>query len=202
MHESSTVRTASGLLALGLLLTACAGGPDLTTGEGADPSAARGQLVAAAAEGPVPLEIDSVPPVFTGGVNEVARVASQAGSWLGATFVPTPFGQGSMRKRLVLRFEESPGAPAAICAGDAPMGGLPPPIRLHAVFCDGPRPVADVAGTADGTDLAAADRLVRATMDRLFPGRTGDYYYSYPGISLGIGIGSGGSFGLGGGLRF
>ena len=38
--------------------------------------------------------------------------------------------------------------------------------------------------------------------DRLFPGRSGDYYYSYPGVSLGVGIGSGGHFGLGGGLRF
>jgi hypothetical protein len=199
MKRSLTIPTSLAVVAL----SACAGGPDVSTGPDANPSAARGLLVAAAADGPVPLEVDSVPPVFAGGVAEVARIATQGGAWLGATFVPMPYGQGSDRRRLVFRFAEPSGSPAEICAGTAPTGALPPPPpRLLAVFCDGRRPVADATGTADGPELADADRLVGAVMDRLFPGRAGDYYYSYPGVSLGVGIGSGGRFGLGGGLHF
>jgi hypothetical protein len=191
------------MLAATLAMTACRAGPDVSTGQGANPSAARGRLVAAAAKGPVPLEIDSVPPVYAGGVPEVARVASRAGEWLGAGFVPVPYGQGASGTRLVLRFEEPSGAAAEICRGRAPHGVLPPPpLRLHAVFCDGPMPVADVTGTAAGTDLVEADRLISVAMDRLFPGRDGDYYYSAPGVSLGVGLGSGGGWGLGGGLHF
>jgi hypothetical protein len=190
-------------LTLALLAGACRSGPAVSTGEGANPSIARGRLMAAAANGPVPLEIDSVPPVFAGGVTEVARMASRAGEWLGASFVPVPYGQGASSRRIVLRFEQPTGSAAEICRGTAPVGALPPsPPRLHAVFCDGPAAVADVTGTAAGTDLAEADRLITAAMDRLFPGRNGDYYYSSPGISLGVGVGSGGGWGLGGGLHF
>ena len=187
------------LLSVGL--GACNSGPRITTGQGASPSAARGQLVAAAANGPVPLEVDRAPALYEGGAAEVARVATRAADWLGAHFAPTPLGEASDRQRLVFRFEDAPGTPAEACAGKAPPGRLPPPpVKLNAVFCDGPRPVADATGTADGTDLAATDRLVTATVDRLFPGRTGEgSYYGYPGISLGgvIGLGSGRRVGSG-----
>ena len=102
MKRSLTIPTSLAVVAL----SACAGGPDVSTGPDANPSAARGLLVAAAADGPVPLEVDSVPPVFAGGVAEVARIATQGGAWLGATFVPMPYGQGSDRRRLVFRFAE------------------------------------------------------------------------------------------------
>ena len=49
------------LLSVGL--GACNSGPRITTGQGASPSAARGQLVAAAANGPVRLEVDRAPPL-------------------------------------------------------------------------------------------------------------------------------------------
>jgi hypothetical protein len=200
-HELVPTR-ALALSILAVTLAAC-GGPSVRTGADADPSAARGQLVAAAAAGPVPIEVDSVPPVFTGGVTEVARIASQAGNWLNASFTPSPYGMGSAQRRLVFRFEEATDGPAAVCAGTAPHGPLPPgPPKLHAIFCDGPRPVADTTATAEAADLAAADRLITASMDRLFPGRTGDSYYGFPGVSLGVGVGSGGGWGLGGGLHF
>jgi hypothetical protein len=195
--------TIAAVVLLTLGLGACGGGPRINTGQGADPSAARGQLVAAAANGPVPLEVDRAPPVYEGGAPEVARVASRAADWLGARFAATPLGEASDRKRLVFRFEDTPGTPAETCAGKAPPGRLPPlSVKLNAVFCDGPRPVADATGTADGTDLAATDRLVTATVDRLFPGRTGGgSYYGYPGVSLGgvigLGIGSGRRIGSG-----
>ncbi len=155
-------------------------------------------------DSPVPLEVDSVPPTFAGGVAEVANLASERASWLGARFTPTPFGAGSDRRRLVLRFEDAATAPEAACAGTAPRGAVPPPpARLTAIFCDGPRPVADVTGTASGPAPEDTDRLVTASIDRLFPGRGGDSSYGgFPGVSLGVGIGTGGRWGLGGGLRF
>lgn len=186
-----------------LALAACGGGPQVRAGADADTSRARGLLVAAAAEGPVPLEVDSVPAGFAGGAAEVARLASERASWLGASFVPVPFAGGSERRRLVMRFEDAATVPAEVCAGRAARGPVPAaPARLQAVFCDGALPVADVAGTADGAAPADTDRLVTATVDRLFPGRSGDTYYSSPGVSLGVGLGSGGGWGLGGGLRF
>ena len=181
------------LLAIGV--GACGGGPRVTTGPGADPSTARGQLVAAAANGPVPLEIDRVPSVYKGGPAEVAEVAARAADWLHVRFDPAPLGADPDRKRLVFRFADAPGTPAEACTGRAPPGAVPSPPRLHAVFCDGLRPVADATGTAAGPDLEAADRLVVATVDRLFPGRTGGGpYYGFPGVSVGLGLGLG-SFG-------
>ena len=193
--------TSVGVLSI-LALGGCAGGPAVTTGSEANPSAARGQLIAAAASGPVPLEIDSVPPVYRGGVTEVAAVASQAVDWLGVRFMPMPFGQGSERKRLVFRFEDMAEPAAEICTGKVRPGGLPPPpIKLHAVFCDGRRPVADTTGTASGTQLGDANQLITTTMDRLFPGHArGSPYYGFPGVSLGVGIGTGRHWGVGTGI--
>jgi hypothetical protein len=199
-----TLLPAAALLAV-LGLAACGGGPDLAAGRDADTSRARGLLVAAAADGPVPLEVDSVPPAFAGGVAEVASLASERASWLGARFTPAPFGAGSDRRRLVLRFEDAAGGPDQACASASPRGVVPPPpARLTAVFCDGPRPVADVTGTASGPAPADTDRLVTASIDRLFPGRDGGSSsgYGFPGVSVGVGLGTGGRWGLGGGLRF
>ncbi len=198
LRKLGTTIAAVALLTSGL--GACGGGPGISTGPGADPSAARGRLVAAAADGPVPLEVAGVPPVYAGGATEVARVASEATGWLGARFAAAPPGSGPDRRRLVLRFVDAPATPAEACAGTAPSGRVPPPpVGLRAVFCDGPLPVADAGGRADGTDLAATDRLVTATMDRLFPGRAdGGSYRGYPGVSLGGVIG----LGVGGGRRF
>ena len=97
------------------------------------------------------------------------------------------------------------GAPEQACASTpAPRGVVPPPpAKLTAVFCDGPRPVADVTGTANGATPEDTDRLVTATVDRLFPGRDGGSSgYGFPGVSLGVGLGTGGRWGLGGGLHF
>lgn len=203
MHPALPPARALAPAFVALAVAACAGGPSVQTGAGANPSAARGQLVAAAADGPVPLEVGRVPPVFRGGPTEVARIASQAGEWLGARFVPIPYGASPAQRRLVFRFDEPAGSPAEICAGRAAPGRLQTsPPRLRAVFCEGTRPVADVTGVAEGPDLQAADRLVTASLDRLFPGRTGNGSYGFPGVSLGVGVGSGGDWGLGGGLHF
>lgn len=185
------------------LLAACAG-PSVTTGPGADPSTARGLLVAAATQGPVPVVVDAVPAGMTGGKAEVVRIAEDALSWLAADLVPVAEGAAERRRRLALRFTGGPRDAGAICAGTArPLGTPPVPAQLQAVFCDGPRAVADAFGTATGAAPTDTERLIRATLDRLFPGRSG---YAggggFPGVSLGVGVGSGGDWGLGGGLHF
>jgi hypothetical protein len=190
-------------LALALSLAAC-GGPDVASGPAANPSAARGLLVGAAAEGrPVPLVLDTVPTAFPGGAAEIAGTATSAVSWLRARFEPVGMsGADPDRRRLVFRFEGVPRDSFAVCAGSPPRGSVPPPpLTLYAVFCDGQRPVADVDGRAAGTKPEDASRLVAAVTSRLFPGSdTG--YASFPGVSLGVGVGSGGGWGLGGGLHF
>jgi hypothetical protein len=208
MHAANPARRrvcAVCLLPLGLaLVLAGCGGPKLRTGAEANPSAARGLLVAASSQGePVPLVIDTVPPSYPAGPAEIAGTATAAAAWLGARFTPvTQLAAESDRRRLVFRFEDVPRNPELICSASPPRGGLPPaPVRLYAVFCDGARPVADVDGTAAGTASTDAVELVTTTVNRLFPG-DGSGYYAFPGVSLGVGIGSGGGWGLGGGLRF
>jgi hypothetical protein len=193
-------------LLAGLAALALAGcsGPSVTTGPAANPSAARGLLVAAAAEGaPVPLAIDRAPPDFVGGPAEIAGTANRAVAWLGARFEPVGLGvTDPTRRRLVFRFEDVPASPAEMCAAAPPEGKPgPPPLRLYAVFCDGPRPVADALGTASGTTPDDTRALVTSVTNRLFPGDGGGYS-SFPGVSLGVGVGSGGGWGLGGGLHF
>jgi hypothetical protein len=203
-HRSG--RDAAALLAglLCLAVSACSG-PQVATGPGADPSRARGLLVAAASEGPVPIEIDRTPAVFAGGPAEVAGIVRASLSSLATQFEPVALGMADRtRRRLVLRFEDVPPDPAGACNGSTARSALPPPpVRLHAVFCDGLLPVADVAGTAASAAPADAEGLVRAVVGRLFPGTQGGYsYYPGVGIGVGVGVGSGGSWGLGGGLRF
>jgi hypothetical protein len=197
-------RAALAPLALMLPLLACSG-PSLDTGPTANPSAARGLLVAAAAEGrPVPLVIDRVPPVFPGSAAEVAGTATGSVASLRARFAPVPAGSVDPgQRRLVFRFEDVPRDPFAVCSASPPRGNLGvPPVQLFAVFCDGARPVADVAGKASGSDAEAASWLVAAVTSRLFPGGGDTSYSGFPGVSLGVGVGSGGGWGLGGGLHF
>jgi hypothetical protein len=205
---TAAIRVLLPLAALLPLGAGCSGGPQLDAGPSANPSQARGLLVAASADGPVPLEIDTAPPTFAGGAAEVAGIATTAVSALGARFQPMGLGSvESTRRRVVFRFEQTAHDPTAICAGNNPRGILPPPpVRLYAVFCDGTRPVADIGGTAAGTSPDDPARLVSAVTDRMFPGGSGSYSY-FPGVSLGVGVGSGGGgwgggWGLGGGLHF
>ena len=186
-----------------LALVACAGGPQVSTGPQANPSSARSQLIVASAKGPVPLVIDAVPADFPGGALQIAGTASDTVAWLGARFTPATE-TARDAPRLVFRFGEPIRDPAAACAEPEPAEApAAPPLRLSAVFCDGPRPVADATGTASGSGPAAADRLVAAVTDRLFPGNsTLGYSNPVPGISLGVGVGSGGGWGVGGGLFF
>lgn len=189
--------------ALALLLAGC-GGPTVRSGPEANPSAARGLLSLAAADGePVPLVIDTVPPSYPAGPAEIAGTATAAVAWLGARFRPVRLAEADpSARRVVFRFEDVPRDPRAICSADPPRGSLPAgPPRLYAVFCDGARPVADVDGTAAGTRPSEATELTRTVTNRLFPGEGSGYSY-LPGVSLGVGIGSGGGWGLGGGLHF
>jgi hypothetical protein len=188
-----------------LLLLAACGGPRLRSGAEADPSAARGLLVASSATGePVPLAIDAAPSrAFPTGPDGVAGTATAAVTWLGARFAPADLRSADPdRRRVVLRFEDVPRDAALACSPKPPRGAPSPgPVKLHAVFCDGPRPVADVEGTAAAEGPSAADELVTLSMNRLFPGE-GSRYSAFPGVSLGVGVGSGGGWGLGGGLHF
>ena len=60
-----------------------------------------------------------------------------------------------------------------------------------------------MTGIASGASPEDTDRLITASIDRLFPGRSGESVYGgFPGVSIGVGIGTGGRWGLGGGLRF
>lgn len=195
------------VLASLLVISACAGGPQVATGPQSNPSGARGLLAAASTQGPVPLVIDNVPDDFPGGALQIAGTASNTVSWLGASFAPDD--QAAVeRKRVVFRFADPIRDPASTCAGKPDAAAPPaPPLQLFAVFCDGTRPVADATGTATGTGPAAGDQLVAAVTDRLFPGNsTTGYSNTVPGVSLGVGIGSGGwgnsGVGLGGGLFF
>ena len=190
-----------------LAIAACAGGPQVASGPQSNPSGARGLLAAASTQGPVPLVIDNVPTDFPGGALQIAGTASNTVSWLGASF--TPDDQAAIeRKRVVFRFADPIRDPAATCAGKPDAAAPPaPPLQLFAVFCDGPRPVADATGTAAGSGPAAGDQLVAAVTDRLFPGSsTTGYSNAVPGVSLGVGIGSGGwgnsGVGVGGGMFF
>jgi hypothetical protein len=198
-------RAAFAALGAATVALAACGGPQLASGPNANPSAARGLLVATASQGPVPLAIDDAPLAFPGGREQIAGTASDAVAWLGATFEPVPLGAvDPTKRRVVFRFDDAARDPAAVCAGTAPQGvPAPPPVRLFAVFCDGARPVADVTGTASGNEPAAADQLVASVTDRLFPGNsTAGYSRGFPGVSLGVGVGSGGGWGIGTGLFF
>ena len=191
------------------LLAACSGGPELRSGPQANPSAARGLLAAASTQGPVPLVIDVAPGAFAGGPAQIAGTASNAVAWLGASFAPeSPGAADPARRRVVFRFDGTAADPNDVFTSTGSAAGVPPsPPRLLGVFCDGPRPVADVTGTATGTDVAAADELVTSVTDRLFPGSSeAGYSRGAPGLSLGVGVGSGGwgrsGWGVGGGLFF
>lgn len=205
----SSLRIATAGLACAML-AACSSGPQVNSGPQANPSAARGLLAATSTVGPVPLVIDTVPPAFAGGPLEVAGTASNAVAWLGASFRPVEPGAADLAaRRVVYRFDGTAADPTAICTDATPAGGVPPsPPRLTAVFCDGARSVADVSGTATGTDSTAANQLVTSVTDRLFPGGNSEAGYSrgVPGVSLGVGVGSGGwghsGWGLGAGLGF
>ena len=85
---------------------------------------------------------------------------------------------------MVFRFADPIRDPAATCAGKPEAAAPPaPPLQLFAVFCDGPRPVADATGTATGSGTAAGDQLVAAVTDRLFPGSsTTGYSNAVPGV--------------------
>lgn len=191
------------------LLAACAGGPQVDTGAQANPSAARGLLAAASTQGPVPLVMGTVPATFAGGPAQVAGTASNAVAWLGASFTPVELGAGDLAaRRVVFRFDDAAPDPATVCTSPIATTVLPSsPPRLMGVFCDGARPVADVSGTATGPDLASANELVTTVTERLFPGGgAGGYSRGIPGVSVGVGVGSGGwgnsGWGLGGGLFF
>lgn len=210
MHDSlasapprSVLRAA--IVAGTLLVAGCASSPQVTTGPTANPNAARDLLVATAAQGPVPLLIDTAPPAFPGGPLQIAGTASNATAWLGASFTPLSSAAADLtRRRVVFRFETVPPDAASVCAGTASEGTLPaPPVRLFAVYCDGARAVADATGTAAGDGPAAADALVAAVTNRLFPGNSAvGYSNAIPGVSFGVGVGSGGGWGLGTGLFF
>ena len=203
---SSPVRSTA-VLGWLLAIAACSSGPQVATGPQSNPSGARGLLAAASTQGPVPLVIENVPPVFPGGASQIAGTASNSVSWLGASFTPAQ-AVATEQRRVVFNFSDRVRDPATTC-GDKQTGPgtSMEPLQLFAVFCDGTRPVADATGTASGPGTTAADQLVAAVTDRLFPGNsTTGYSNPVPGVSIGVGVGSGGwgnnGWGLGTGVFF
>lgn len=194
---------------LGSLLAtiACSSAPQVATGPQSNPSSARGLLAAASTQGPVPLVIRFVPASFPGGASQIAGTASNSVAWLGVSFTPSQ-SAATEQKRVVFNFSDRIRDPAMTCAGKGPDSGAPSePLQLFGVFCDGIRPVADATGTATGSGTTAADQLVAAVTDRLFPGNsTTGYSNPVPGVSVGVGVGSGGwgngGWGVGGGMFF
>jgi hypothetical protein len=193
------------VILFGLGLAGCASGPQVATGPQANPSGARGILASASTQGPVPLVVDTVPVAFPGGASQIAGTASNSVAWLGASFTPQQ-NVPTDRRRVVFSFADLIRDPATTCSTTPTTGAVAStPLQLFAVMCDGTRPVADATGTASGDGVAAADQLVTAVTDRLFPGNsTTGYSTPVPGVSIGVGVGSGGggNWGIGTGLFF
>lgn len=178
-----------------LTLVAGCGGPSVRLGEGSD--LRRAESVAVLADSAIPLQHDEPPGVLAGA--DLASLASRGAGNVGAAFVARDIGPVS-GPHLVLRFENTSGfGPDQLCRGEPPSSGpwFQSPPQLTAVMCRDTEPLASATGVADDADAAAAERLVTATVARLFPGQ-----FRGSGITLGGGIGSGGDWGLGAGIGF
>lgn len=187
------------LVVLFLTTLAGCGGSDVRNLPGSDRRAA--ESAAVVATGPIPVEIGPPPPVLAGPTaeEEIARLASRGASYVNARFVPAT-GVAPSETRLILRFDDLAGAPPAACGASLPFGASADATpRLLAVLCRNDLPISSASGTAASPERAAAERLVVDTVARLFP--TDTDYGGY-GASVGVGVGSGGDWGLGGGLSF
>jgi hypothetical protein len=186
-------------------LAGCAPQADVATGVHGQYAEASRLLILAAAKGPVPLSVDRVPTTTEGSVDETSLLAAanDAVDWTGARFALVPAKPDDYH--VLLRFERVPSDPDTACkAVDSPQRAAPSPLpepglRLHAIACNGPQPVADVIARNERATASAATDLTRASLRRLFPGGSGGW--GFPGVSLGVGIGSNGS-GAGVGLHF
>ena len=177
-------------------LAACAAEPDLGRPFGADARDARQGLAAAAERGPVRLVVLDPPASFGLGTAAEAMAARLAAEGVSGRTVRFAADAASPEPHLVLAFGMPPGTePGTLCGGTAPAGMGVLPQRLTAVWCDGPRAVADLSGTAGGTSPADTERLVWRATARLFPD---DYEDSYGWNLFGdrLRVGLGGSFGF------
>ncbi len=143
--------------------------PDLVGPFAADAAAARDRLMEAHRDGPVRIEVRSAPTGLP-----PARVASLAATGVTGLSVRFALDGAPPEPRLVLQF--GGGDPYALCAGPAPESDTGAPLRLLAAFCDGPRTIAALAGTAAGPDARAVERLVWRATERLFPDDYEDRY--------------------------
>jgi hypothetical protein len=174
------------------LLAACAPRADVASGANGRFGEARSRLLTVASKGPVPFAIDEAPPVL-GGPDQVMVLAQNAIAWSNARLTMAG-GEAPAEARLLLAFAQVPADSAAACAGRLPTPSSQPramplsplsPVRVHAIFCDNDRVLADVIGTARTAGGSS-------TGGGWFPG----------GVSLGVGVGSGGNFGGGIGVGF
>lgn len=181
-------------LVMAAVLAGCAG-PDVRVSERSD--LRRAENVAVLAADPIPLQHDE-PPAVLADADLVALVTEGADN-IGVRFVPRPLAPVA-GPHLVLRFENVAAFGVdQLCAGEPPSSGpwFQSPPRLVAVMCAAGEPLAYADGVAADASRAATERMVRATVAGLFPGR-----HDATGVTLGGGIGSGGNWGLGGGLSF
>lgn len=188
-------KLAAAALALTAGLVGCASPDPARLGPGSDARGARRTLAAAAASGPVRLEVNGLP--APGGL---ARPALEAEAARGVRGLDVRFGQppeAAGAARLLLLFDPPPGASSAV-ACNAAGGALPAPrpeaggTRLQAVFCDGGALVADATAATPGRDAAAVARLIWRATGRLFPD---DYPDTYGFGLLGNRVGVGGAGG-------
>ena len=161
-----------------LALAGCTAAP-VRLGPDSDPKVAREVLGYAAGNGPVRLQVNSLPRT-SDEAPTLARLAGEAARGvrgMDVRFAEPPTAIGSAR--LILLFDPPPNTrPRAVCAAPLPPAPVSaaPPLRLQAIFCDGGAFIADATGTTEGNTAADVDRLVWRTTGRLFPD---DYQETY-----------------------
>jgi hypothetical protein len=211
-NQASTIRrlrqqaVAFGAVLMPTLLAGCAGSePNVAVSPRSNVTEAQRLLLLSAASGPIPLVIDAVPPVLDG-PGQVATLAQEGvADYVRVTLQPQSADEAEPSSvRLLARFRELDTAdPGALCRGEpAPRLAPETPPRLQIILCDGQRAVGDAVGIAKTNERADVARLVSRTVGALFPS-THPYGggYTFPGVSVFGGVGSGGS-GVGVGLGF
>lgn len=184
-----TCRAAAAML-VALALASCAAEPEVRALGGPSHGSARKLLAEATKAGPVPAVILGAPATLPPA--RAAQLAAQGISGLDVRFAPVaaqPPGP-----HLVLMFDASPALTGeAACTAAQSDGAISERPRLAAVFCQGTEPVAEVQGTAAGTDTRAIERLIWQSTGQLFPDDYADTY----GLNLfGWRVTFGGSFGF------
>ena len=168
-----------GTTVLALAVVGCAGSAPARLDPDSDVRGARSQLQAAAATGPVRLEVNGLPVSSEGplGRATVETEAARGVRWMSVRFAAAPEATG--QARLLLLFDPPTSLePGHVCMLD----NLPAPVpaadnaRLDGVFCEGGSFVAAADASAPSRSPAEMQRLIWRVASRIFPD---DYQDSY-----------------------